>query len=94
MARLPCRTPTFGYGVYRDLIDDLARDGVNTVILWLAGGFRSKRFPITWQYNAEHENVRRAAGGLSRAKPLISPAFPESAVNEMRDNHWPQDPTT
>ena len=55
---LPCRTPTFGYEVYRDLFDDLAQDGVNTVILWLGGGFRSKKFPITWQYNAEHKNVK------------------------------------
>jgi len=28
------------------------------LILWTAGGFRSHKFPITWQYNAEHENVR------------------------------------
>jgi hypothetical protein len=55
---LPCRTPTLGYDVYRDLVDDLATDGVNTVILWLAGAFRSRRFPITWQYNAEHLNIR------------------------------------
>jgi hypothetical protein len=55
---LPCRTPTLGYAVYRDLVDDLAADGFNTLILWLGGGFRSKKFPITWQYNAEHLNVR------------------------------------
>jgi hypothetical protein len=56
---LPCRTPTLGYDVYRDLFNSLARDRVNTVILWLAGGFRSKKFPVTWQYNAEHVNVRK-----------------------------------
>ncbi|MGE5293446.1 MAG: hypothetical protein ACM3VT_01325, partial [Solirubrobacterales bacterium] len=55
---LPCRTPTLGYEVYRDLLDDLARDRVNTVILWLGGAFRSRRYPITWQYNAEHLNIR------------------------------------
>ena len=55
---LPCRTPTLGYEVYCDLIDDLAGDRVNTLILWLAGGFRSKKFPVTWRYNAEHLNVR------------------------------------
>jgi hypothetical protein len=55
---LPCRTPTLGYAAYRDLVDDLAGEGVNTLILWLGGGFRSRRFPITWQYNAEHLNVR------------------------------------
>ena len=34
---LPCRTPTLGYPVYRDLVNDLADDHVNTLILWLAG---------------------------------------------------------
>ena len=55
---LPCRTPTLGYHVYRDLVDDLAHDHVNTLILWLAGAFRSRKYPVTWQYNAEHLNVR------------------------------------
>jgi len=55
---LPCRTPTLGYRAYRDLIDGLAQDRVNTLILWLGGGFRSKKFPVTWQYNAENSNVR------------------------------------
>ncbi len=55
---LPCRTPTLGYAVYQDLVDALARDRVNTLILWLGGGFRSRKYPVTWQYNAEHLNVR------------------------------------
>ena len=55
---LPNRAPTLGYAGCRDMIDAMAEDGVNTVILWLAGGFRSRQFPITWQYNAGHENVR------------------------------------
>lgn len=55
---LPNRAPTLGYAACRDMIDAMAEDEVNTLILWLAGGFRSKKFPITWQYNAEHENVR------------------------------------
>ena len=56
---LPCRTPTLGYRASRDMIDAMAEDGANRVILWLGGGFRSKKFPITWQYNAENENVRQ-----------------------------------
>ena len=56
---LPCRTPTLGREVYRELVDDLTEDGVNRLVLWLAGGFRSRKFPVTWAYNAEHENVRR-----------------------------------
>jgi hypothetical protein len=64
---LPCRTPTLGYEACRDLVDCLAEDGANTVVLWIAGGFRSKRFPLTWQYNVEHANVREDfIGGLIR----------------------------
>ncbi|HTY86735.1 MAG TPA: hypothetical protein VMB80_04660, partial [Candidatus Acidoferrum sp.] len=55
---LPNRAPTLGYEACCDMIDAMAEDGANTVILWLAGGFRSKKFPITWQYNAEHANIR------------------------------------
>jgi hypothetical protein len=55
---LPCRTPTLGYRAYRDLFDDLARDRVNTVILWLGGAFASRKYPVTWQYNSEHLNIR------------------------------------
>ena len=55
---LPCRTPTLGFEACRDMIDCMAEDQSNTVILWVAGGFRSKKFPITWQYSAEHLNVR------------------------------------
>ena len=28
-------------------------------LLWVAGAFRSKKYPITWKYNADHENVRK-----------------------------------
>ena len=55
---LPCRAPTLGYEACRDMIDCMADDRANTVILWIGGGFRSKKFPITWQYNADHANVR------------------------------------
>ncbi len=55
---LPCRTPTLGYEACRDMVDCMADDQANTVILWIAGGFRSKKFPVTWQYNADHANVR------------------------------------
>ena len=36
----------------------LRRDDINLLILWMAGGFRSRKFPITWRYNADHQNVR------------------------------------
>ncbi len=52
------RMPTFGLPEWRRMIDCMKDDGANTLILWTAGGFRSKQFPITWQYNSEHKNVR------------------------------------
>ena len=55
---LPNRAPTLGYAACRDMVEAFAADGANTLILWLAGGFRSRKFPITWQYNAANENVR------------------------------------
>ena len=52
------RMPTFGLLVWREIIDDAAADGVNTIILWMGGAFRSKKFPITWQWAKDHENVK------------------------------------
>jgi hypothetical protein len=52
------RMPTFGLAVWREILDDAAADGANTIILWMGGAFRSKKFPITWQWAKEHENVK------------------------------------
>jgi hypothetical protein len=52
------RMPTFGLAAWKRAIDCFAADGVNTLILWMAGWFRSKKLPITWRYNESHENVR------------------------------------
>ena len=52
------RMPVMGLAEWKQAIDCFAEDDINTLILWTAGGFRSKNFPITWQYNAEHANVR------------------------------------
>ena len=52
------RMPTFGLSVWRDILDGAAEDGANTIILWIAGAFRSKKFPITWQWAKEHQNVQ------------------------------------
>ncbi len=56
------RMPTFGLEVWREIIDGAAADGANTIILWLGGAFRSKKFPITWQWAKEHENVKADFG--------------------------------
>jgi hypothetical protein len=52
------RMPVMGLSEWMQAVDCFAEDDVNTLILWTAGGFRSRKFPITWQYNAEHANVQ------------------------------------
>ncbi len=52
------RMPTFGLAVWRDILDAVSEDGGNTTILWMGGAFRSKKFPITWQWAKDHANVR------------------------------------
>lgn len=56
------RMPTFGLQVWREIVDGAAEDGANTIILWMGGAFRSKRFPITWQWAKDHENVKTDFG--------------------------------
>jgi hypothetical protein len=52
------RMPVMGLAEWKEAVDCFAEDRVNLLVLWTAGGFRSKKFPITWQYNEEHQNVR------------------------------------
>jgi len=56
------RMPTFGLPQWKQAIDCIRADGGNLLLLWMAGGFRSKKFPITWKYNADHANVRADFG--------------------------------
>lgn len=51
------RMPVMGLSEWKEAIDCFAEDDINVLILWTAGGFRSKKFPITWQYNQDHANV-------------------------------------
>ena len=53
------RSPTFGLPEWKQMIDCMSDDGANFLILWTAGAFRSRQFPITWKYNADHKNVER-----------------------------------
>lgn len=53
------RMPTFGLPEWRQMLDCMKADGANTLLLWTAGAFRSRQFPITWKYNADHKNVER-----------------------------------
>jgi len=56
------RMPTFGLDGWREILDGAAADGANTIILWAGGAFRSKKFPITWQWAKDHENVKADFG--------------------------------
>jgi hypothetical protein len=53
------RMPTFGLPEWKQMLDCMKDDGANFLILWTAGAFRSKQFPVTWRYNADHKNVTR-----------------------------------
>ena len=53
------RMPVVGLPEWKQMIDCIQEDGGNTLLLWMGGGFRSKHFPITWKYNADHQNVQR-----------------------------------
>ncbi len=53
------RMPTYDLADWRRIVDAVQEDGGDTLMLWTAGAFRSERYPITWEYNKDHENVRR-----------------------------------
>jgi hypothetical protein len=51
------RMPVMGLNEWQQAVDCFEEDGANVLVLWMGGGFASKKFPITWQYNREHHNV-------------------------------------
>lgn len=53
------RMPTFGLSEWKRILRYMKEDRCNFLILWVGGGFRSKKFPITWQYNRAHRNVEK-----------------------------------
>jgi hypothetical protein len=52
------RMPTYNLASWRRIVDGIQADGSNTLLLWVAGAFRSEKYPITWKYNRDHENIR------------------------------------
>jgi len=52
------RMPTYDLADWNTIVDGIHNDGGNTLLLWVAGAFRSQKFPVTWAYNKDHENVR------------------------------------
>jgi hypothetical protein len=57
------RAPLFTFETWKGIFDAVKHDGGNMVILWMGGAFPSRKFPITWKYNAEHENNRHNFAG-------------------------------
>src|SRR3954454_24909540 len=53
------RVQTWPLAEWKKVFDNIHEDGGNLVILWIGGGFKSRLFPITWQYNREHQNIRQ-----------------------------------
>ena len=89
------RMPTYGLPQWEAMLDEIQTDGANLLILWMAGGFRSKKFPITWKFNEEHENVRRdfgrqliAAAHAKRIRVLLGfTPFGYDGVNQYPIDH-------
>ena len=55
------RMPTYDLaGLAARIIDGIhADEDGNTLLLWVAGAFRTEKYPITWRYNVDHENIRK-----------------------------------
>ncbi len=53
------RMPTFDLTAWKHIVDGIHDDGGNLLLLWMGGAFRSQKFPVTWKYNEEHQNVRQ-----------------------------------
>ena len=49
------RMPVMGLPEWKEAIDCFAEDDINVLILWTAGGFRSKKFPLTveWEFSCK-----------------------------------------
>jgi hypothetical protein len=52
------RMPTYDLADWKRIVDCIHDDGGNLLLLWMGGAFRSQKFPITWKYNEEHQNVQ------------------------------------
>jgi hypothetical protein len=57
------RTQAWGLEDWKKFVDRMAEDGCNFLILWIGGGFPSKKFPETWQYNIANRNVQENFAG-------------------------------
>jgi hypothetical protein len=52
------RMPAFGLAEWKQMVDCIQDDGGNMLLQRTAGGLRSKHFPETSEYNADHKKVQ------------------------------------
>ncbi len=57
------RGASFSFEAWKNIFDAVHADGGNLILLWMGGAFPSRKFPITWKYNAEHRNVQHNFAG-------------------------------
>lgn len=57
------RGTTFSFETWKDIFRAVQEDGGNLILLWMGGAFPSRKFPITWKYNAEHQNIQHNFAG-------------------------------
>ena len=57
------RNPRYGLEDYRFILDRMAEDRANLLILWIGGGFPSRKYPETWDHNREHRNMKENFAG-------------------------------
>jgi hypothetical protein len=66
------RMPAFGLAEWKQIVDCIEEDGGNTLLLWTAGGFRSKQFPETWALPPTAQKQRKKP--LLRSTAILKPA--------------------
>src|SRR5260221_1182464 len=72
------RNPGYGLEDSKLILDRMAEDRANSLILWIGGGFPSKRYPETGDYNRSHTNCRENFAGarIHHAPPARIKALP------------------
>ncbi len=88
------RMPTYDLACWKRIVDNIHQDRGNLLLLWIGGAFRSRKFPITWRYNQDHQNVRhdfvrelidhahrRRSGSCSASPPSVTTAPTRSPWN-------------
>ncbi|MGQ9456485.1 MAG: hypothetical protein ACUVRS_11705 [Armatimonadota bacterium] len=54
---IPSRNQFWGLDEWKKYVDCAVEDDCNFLIFWIAGSFRSAKYPETWSYNKAHRNI-------------------------------------